>query len=814
MSGQLPPIDSDLREQLARRSAGRLPEGLFNDVSTALDSVPAPRAGLGWRPLRRSPRLAAAGLGAALVAILAVATAFPAFHAAPSASLAGYPAERALTTAELAALLAGTPLATNTTLIVSASIVFRNDICPMDRYQTVGVIYGIDPQVCIMGVIPGVQRATSVTGTFAFRFLGERSLGLLGQIAPASSSRLAFHVADDWPLTGQTFTVQGWLGSTRNNESCIYAPTAGDVLLPDGDSGCGYTNWLSADGTPPVQEPPTPTPDSSTAGGGSGADALKLYGKARLVQAEGVRIIDSIDHASSALGAYVVRSIVGPCPGDPPQSSTGCSAWRVLAKVADVPLQQSSPRPVSPTPPAPTPTITSAPIRPPDAPFGVIGELDFPLTEDALGQLMAADPSHLANRVAILQAPFGSGIVCGDATPAPSPVPCLILQNLVKGGGTWAVRIGSDGMFDVLGEVAPNPVSNSNGVVFDPAGAYAAWRAAGGGSQFYLVYGWLLAEINTGPSGSCDLLSLSPNSPCPPHDFVWLSGDGTKQDLALKPGDYELPRAGAAANGVYPPAQGLFLIQIAAAGGLSTVVAEFEPPTPAAVPTLTTAPPATPVVPPSGSVASPLGLLGPGNRPLTEGEFATLWAADPAHLAGRIAIVKGPVPTGFSCWSAGAADAGISAPTCHIAILDGQIAADGHYWAVSVGTDGKLAVVGEIAVPTNGYVFTLDQFVKSAANSGDRFLIVDAWLDWANDCDTLPIEPPGTVCGYSLLTSDRVDWMHMRSLWPSDSRVVAQYVQPNDAYQLFGSKDFGQAVHGLYLVHGTTILASLEATTP
>jgi hypothetical protein len=122
-------------------------------------------------------------------------------------------------------------------------------------------------------------------------------------------------------------------------------------------------------------------------------------------------------------------------------------------------------------------------------------------------------------------------------------------------------------------------------------------------------------------------------------------------------------------------------------------------PTPVPTPTPMTAPPATPVAQPTGPLApAPAGLLGSDNRPLTEGEFATLWAADPVHLAGRIAIVKGPVPTGFECWDAGAADASVPSPACHIAILDGQIAQEG-YWAVRVGADGKLLIVGEIATP-------------------------------------------------------------------------------------------------------------------
>jgi len=95
----------------------------------------------------------------------------------------------------------------------------------MDRYQTVGVIYGVDPQVCIMGAIPGVQRATSVTGIFAFRYLGQRSLGLLGQITAGLQVKLAFHVADDWPLAGETFLVDGWLGAV---ETTAYVSAPGD----------------------------------------------------------------------------------------------------------------------------------------------------------------------------------------------------------------------------------------------------------------------------------------------------------------------------------------------------------------------------------------------------------------------------------------------------------------------------------------------------------------------------------------------------------------------------------------------------------
>ncbi len=78
MNGELPPIDSDMREQLARRAAGRLPDGLLSDVTAALDGAPSdrprrlPMARLTAPASWRSPRLAAA-TGLALVAVLAVA---------------------------------------------------------------------------------------------------------------------------------------------------------------------------------------------------------------------------------------------------------------------------------------------------------------------------------------------------------------------------------------------------------------------------------------------------------------------------------------------------------------------------------------------------------------------------------------------------------------------------------------------------------------------------------------------------------------------------------------------------------------------
>ena len=137
MNEQILPIEPSIREQLTRRSAGRLPYGMAADVFRALDEAPE------WRAFWRSPRLAVAGLSLAVVAVLVATIAFTATRPAPAASPSGsnnYPTERAMTTAELAALIAGPALPVNIALVASVTIDVRNDVCPMNRYQTQGVV--------------------------------------------------------------------------------------------------------------------------------------------------------------------------------------------------------------------------------------------------------------------------------------------------------------------------------------------------------------------------------------------------------------------------------------------------------------------------------------------------------------------------------------------------------------------------------------------------------------------------------------------------------------------------------------------------
>ena len=225
----------------------------------------------------------------------------------------------------------------------------------------------------------------------------------------------------------------------------------------------------------------------------------------------------------------------------------------------------------------------------------------------------------------------------------------------------------------------------------------------------------------------------------------------------------------------------------------------------------TSAPPATPSLQPSGPLApSPVGLLGSGDRPLTEDEFASLWAADPSHLAGRTAIVKGPVPSGFECSNAGAVEASASSQACHVATLDGTIAADG-YWAVEVGSDRKLSITGEVVTPSADFVYSYDEAMNSGIYRGG-LVMVDAWLDWqpSLECDTPPY-PSDSLCGAgavtSYLTGTKLDWSYSASLGTP--------VQMG-AYQIFGSVDLNaRPIHAVYLIQwssaGVTILARLEA---
>jgi len=400
MNAQLPPIDSKIREHLARRSAGRLPDGLVVDVFAALDSRP-PR-----RTIWRVPRLAVAGISVALIAILAVTIVFSGNHTAPAASLAAYPAERPLTTAELASMMAGPQLPVNTALVASATIDVRADACPMNSRPTVGVIEGMGAQVCVMGAdLSAKLPGPTSTGTFAFRYLAPGYLGLVGEITPASVSALAFKVADDWPLAGKTFLTQGWLYYTGliGNDPTVCSQASPDT---NGTYSC-TVSWMSD------------SPNATAV-----HDANGLPGPPNGVPARSVGMtpdVAEMDQITSgrASGIFVVASVTGPCPGASPQDSRGCPAWRVLAKVADISMPAPNPSAASAVPttaPPATPIVSpSAGIA--VAPTGLIGPNNRALTPAELSALTAADPNHLAGRYVIDMRVTCDGVDCSGLPP-------------------------------------------------------------------------------------------------------------------------------------------------------------------------------------------------------------------------------------------------------------------------------------------------------------------------------------------------------------------------------------------------------------
>jgi len=218
MNEQLQPTENGIREQLSRRAAGRLPDGLMADIAAAVDRAPEPRKALRWPGLRLTPpRLAGAAMALALIAVLIVAVALTAVNRGPAAPT-GYPLDRALTATELAALLADPALPVNSAFVAEVTIDVRNDVCPMNRYPTIGVVEGMGAQVCVMGATLAAELpGPTASGIFAFRYLGAGYLGLLGRITPASSSRLTASLDDAWPggSDGALVSTPAWPGSGK-----------------------------------------------------------------------------------------------------------------------------------------------------------------------------------------------------------------------------------------------------------------------------------------------------------------------------------------------------------------------------------------------------------------------------------------------------------------------------------------------------------------------------------------------------------------------------------------------------------------------
>jgi hypothetical protein len=735
MNEPLPPIDQDLRGQLARRSAGRLPEDFLAATYARLDVAPP-------QPQRWTApgihRLAAAGAACALIAILTAALfVVPRFQTAPAATgLRGYPAARALTTAELASVMSGPALPTSAALIATVTIEAKTDVCPMNRFPTIGVVEGMGSQVCVMGAGVSTYLATpTAAGIFAFRYLAPGVLGLLGEITPASKT-LSFRVADDWPLQGKTFLVDGWLGATELMESCAIAPTVGDLLLPEGGD-CPNDNWMSDEETASPSDSPGPQPK-------------------RLVEEGGMRLIDSIDHGAPVHGVFVVRSVVGPCPSDPPESSRGCGGWRVLAKLADISVPVATPAPTQ----SPSPTagpLTGYPI-------------DRALTADQLGRLLAAGSLKRYDTVVVdaqvtleasgaCQTPQVPDLEFTGFIVGVDPQACVyaVPNTTIQPGLLFLRVLGSNTLGYML--TLPSPSSN---FTYSPTGAWP--------KGYFLVHGWLDTDANDcGRPGAIptmmgyglfpdgrvmchaaltatrfDPTRASPGGPTPAGPpripYFQIPADGHAVDDGPM---FSMPGTAATSGSV----EGTYVVysdhhcsefgsdceEYSVLARLADIAMPGAMPgaTPTPLPSPSASPPAPPATP-VASLPAGAGVIGSGNHPVNEAELETAIAHDAHGLEGRIAVVKGPVSSHIFCTGYGT--------EVLVCMVSGPHAVEEGYWAVRIGANGAISLVEELSVPTDGtFVFSLDaaRAVWSTAGSDKKTLLVNAWIGGmgADACD-------------------------------------------------------------------------------
>jgi hypothetical protein len=786
MSEQLPPVDPALRRQLSRRSAGPIPSGLLSNTVTWLDATSRPRR---WR--FAMPRtLAALGSVAVVALVVAALVIVPSIRQQPAAPLAGYPAQRALTTAELGKVLAGPELMGGTTLIASVRFDSEkkcDDYLTQYTARSWGVIDGLSPQVCVVFT----TRPSRSEGVFAFHYDG-RELELIAEIAPASD-RLSFKVTDAWPIDG-AFVVRGYLGALLSPTSCPARATWG-APLPIND--CPYTAWLSDDPTAPFIE------DKVAKGWNHGEDQLSLRGRARYVLGD---VLGGFE--KPVFGVYVVQKVVGPCSALPETDSRGCEGWRVLAKVPNLSLPAI---PASPTPAPSAGTLTGYPA-------------DRALTTAELADLMSG-PTLATNTTFVATVTIDAKIdVCpmnraptiGVIEGMPSQV-CVMGQGVSdylqtdKVSGTFVFQYWVPGYLGLLGEVAPASPSQ---LAFR---ADETWPTAGR----YLVEGQLhRANVVGKDPAACPAQTPDPSGGVSCSQY-WLGGDSDvsqwRFDVAID-ATYQDPATGL---GVFLVGNEPCVVDTTPNCHQLTVharvaddpFAAIATPTPTQAPTSTAPttpipePPATPLIlPTTPAGAQPLGLWGQGNRPFTVAELPALYAADPNHLANRIVIVKGPVPAGFLCWSAGDADAGISPPPCHIGVEPSQIAADGHYWAVKVGPDGKLTVLGEIKTPGSGYFVEVPEASANPSLKDGDLNVVFGTLNLAglDGCDSLP-QPSGGCLGRSVLSG-------------ADLTGPSLPLTPGTYQSITGLPTQGMMYTGYFLIQfrsgGSTVLAMLSTVPP
>lgn len=812
----LPPVDPVLRAQLMRRSRGRLPEDLLDSVELALDADVEASSRSGVRAFLPNPgllgrRLAGVAAGLLVAAVVGALALGPSLLRSQGVSPQGYLSQRALTTDELVRLLFGEqPVPLNEALIANVTIERRNyscsggvmvetfdpaieSCCGMNRYPTYGVIEAGDNRICVMaGNVGQVTTPTSVSGIFAFRYLATDTLGLLGQISPASNSQLAYSDPHLFDRSSQGFLFHGWLYGfpvSPSDPGCLaqgsFSP--GDPLYP-GTDDC-FTDVLGAS----VADLATPSRQVTA------ADTVGIsYVSA---SAGGARYFDSISRSQPVEGYYVLRWATLGCPGQSVVSDVGCTQLQVMAKLDEnllIPEPTPTPGPATPEP------VSAAPTQPPDTTYPA-----RPLEADELAAAMAAGQTTDGAVVA-------SGTIATATAGCSSEGGYLPIGRLQTSTGGLCV-VGIDDQ-----DAKHRPKSASGTFAFRVLDSHTlgymatvdgtprpgeAWPV---GSTL-LVWGWLTSSVEFCPN----LGSLVPE----PLDPV---GDGCPQVfLSDSPVSATLPTEGPAAGWHqlllpgYPSNEAVslgsphfFLIRDEATCALPTtgisdrvcgwqIMAQINPLPELAVPSPTVA-----LSP--GIGADSLGLAGPGGRPLTVAEFPTLWAADPNHLANRIVLVKGPVPTGFECWDAGAADASASPGTCHIAVLSGYVAQEG-YWAIRVGADGKMSLVGEVKMPSGGMTFSVAELDGGQGLAAGELGVVDGWLAFSGlRCDIImPTNNP--PCSPS---------------WLQDSGDQHEILVQSDAFATFADPTTDMSTtHAFYLVKMTgpgqaMILARLETSTP